>query len=431
MRVRYVETRMMKPSELDPHPLNFRTHPQSQLDALQASIETVGFARPLEAYLVDGRVRLVDGHGRRELDNDTEVPVVIYDFDEDDARLYMATVDPISALAGQDDERLRALLAEVQAPAGPLADLLDSMAPLDGGGGNATPDPGAQIDRAEELREKWQTERGQLWEIGAHRLLCGDSTDASDVARLMGGERADVLFTSPPYDRQRDYGADIGDWLALMCGVFSVIQVEEDAQILVNLGLIYENGEWREYWAPWLAWMNDNGWRRFAWYVWDQGPGLPGDWNGRLAPSHEFIFHLNQTAERARKTKESKWAGHANHGTGLRQKDGTVSDYTHIGRAVQQRKIADSVIRVMRHKARGIEVSHPAVFPVGLVSEMLESFSDINDITYEPFLGSGTTMVAAEQLGRRCYGMEIEPKYVAVALERMSGLGLTPVLAHG
>lgn len=130
MRVRYVETRMMRPSELDPHPLNFRTHPQSQLDALQASIDTVGFARPLEAYLVDGRVRLVDGHGRRELEGDDEVPVVIYDFDEDDARLYMATVDPISALAGQDDERLRALLAEVQAPAGPLADLLDSMAPL-------------------------------------------------------------------------------------------------------------------------------------------------------------------------------------------------------------------------------------------------------------------------------------------------------------
>lgn len=140
---------------------------------------------------------------------------------------------------------------------------------------------------------------------------------------------------------------------------------------------------------------------------------------------------MNRSAERARKTKDSKWAGHANHGTGLRQKDGTVSDYTHIGRPVQARKIGDSVIRVMRHKARGIEVSHPAVFPTELVTEMLGSFSDAGDIAYEPFLGSGTTMVAAEQLGRRCYGMEIEPKYVAVALERMSGMGLTPRLAGG
>jgi DNA modification methylase len=125
---------------------------------------------------------------------------------------------------------------------------------------------------------------------GGHRLLCGDATSASDVARLMDGEEADICFTSPPYAQQRDYKTGPQDWHALMQGVFSVLPVKHGAQVLVNLGLVHHDGEWLPYWDSWIEWMRSAGWRRFGWYVWDQGPGLPGDWNGRLAPSHEFIF---------------------------------------------------------------------------------------------------------------------------------------------
>jgi DNA modification methylase len=120
----------------------------------------------------------------------------------------------------------------------------------------------------------------------------------------MAGEEADICFTSPPYAQQRDYKSGPQDWDALMEGVFSLLPAKHDAQVLVNLGLVHRDGEWLPYWDGWIEWMRSAGWRRFGWYVWDQGPGLPGDWNGRLAPSHEFIFHFNRVAEGARKTKD-------------------------------------------------------------------------------------------------------------------------------
>jgi DNA modification methylase len=93
----------------------------------------------------------------------------------------------------------------------------------------------------------------------------------------MNGQKADLCFTSPPYGQQRDYESGIKDWLGLMQGVFSNLQMAEDGQVLVNLGLIHREGEWLPYWDPWIEWMRKRGWRRFAWYVWDQGPGMPGD----------------------------------------------------------------------------------------------------------------------------------------------------------
>jgi DNA modification methylase len=141
---------------------------------------------------------------------------------------------------------------------------------------------------------------------GGHRLLCGDATIASDVERLMDGEEAEICFTSPPYAQQRDYKTGPQDWDALMRGVFSILPVKHGAQVLVNLGLVHHDGEWVAYWDGWIEWMRSAGWRRFGWYVWDKGFALPGDWNGRLAPSHEFVFHFNRVAEHPRKTKQKK-----------------------------------------------------------------------------------------------------------------------------
>jgi DNA modification methylase len=345
--------------------------------------------------------------------------MVAVGWSEAQRRAYVLADNKLALNAGWDTELLKVELAELKAEDFDLAltgfsgDELNKLLiePIEDGQTEADETPEVQPDPV--------TRAGDVWVMGRHRLMCGDSTNPQHIERLMAGKEADICFTSPPYGQQRDYkSGGISDWDALMQGVFSLLPLKHDAQVLVNLGLIHRDGEWLPYWDAWIEWMRATGWRRFGWYVWDQGPGLPGDWKGRLAPSHEWVFHFNRVAERARKTKESKWAGHANHGSGLRAADGSVTGYTAAGKPVQDRKIPDSVIRVMRHKARGIEVAHPAVFPVDLVSEMLTAFSDPDDIVFEPFCGSGTQMISAQKNGRSCYGMELAPEYADVAVRR-------------
>ena len=278
---------------------------------------------------------------------------------------------------------------------------------------------------------------GRLVLKSKHRMLCGDSTSAADVERLMGGERAALLFTSPPYGNQREYTEasreHLTDWDRLMQGVFANAEeaMRDDGQILVNLGLIHRDGEWLPYWEGWIEWMRSQGWR-FGWYVWDQGSGMMGDWNGRLAPSFEFIFHFNKTSVQPTKCVETKAASQkkgmqsrdrmlgGEDVPGMRGADGVVKPMVSAGAMGQEFKIPDSVIRQTRHLANDIaRKNHPATFPVGLPSLFAKAWPGI---VYEPFSGSGTTLIAAEQLGQPCYAMELEPRYVDVAIRRYENL---------
>jgi DNA modification methylase len=263
---------------------------------------------------------------------------------------------------------------------------------------------------------------GDIWCLGDHRLACGDSTDAATVARLMGADRATLLFTSPPYGNQRDYTTGgVSDWDALMQGVFATLDhaVTRDGQLLVNLGLIHRDGEWLPYWSGWLDWMRAQGWRRFGLYAWDQGPGLPGDWNGRLSPAFELVFHFNREARRPNKIIPCRWAGHVNSEKGgLRAKDGTVGEWQHAGQGVQETRIPDSVLRITRHKARGIETEHPAVFPVALPEFLMRAYADEGDVVFEPFGGAGTSIIAGQRTGRRVRAIELAPAYVDLAIAR-------------
>jgi DNA modification methylase len=237
---------------------------------------------------------------------------------------------------------------------------------------------------------------------------------------------ARLCFTSPPYGNQRDYtSGGISDWDGLMRGVFAHLPMAGDGQVLVNLGLIHRDNEVIPYWDAWLSWMRQQGWRRFAWYVWDQGPGMPGDWAGRFAPSFEFVFHFNRESRKPNKIVPCKHAGQESHlradgsSTAMRGKDGEVGGWTHKGQPTQDTRIPDSVIRVMRHKGKiGQDIDHPAVFPVALPEFVIEAYTDAGDIVFEPFGGSGTTMLAAERTGRICRSVEIAPEYVDVAIKR-------------
>lgn len=274
-------------------------------------------------------------------------------------------------------------------------------------------------DDVPEVPVEATTQPGDIYVLGKHRVMCGDSTNPEHVARLMDGQKADLCFTSPPYLQQRDYTKEgkekVQDWDGLMCGVFANLKMKPKGQVLVNLGLVHRNNEWISYWDPWIRWMKSAGWNRFGWYVWHQGAGMPGDWAGRFAPSHEFVFHFNKEALRPQKTRDCKHAGEAHTGKGQRGKDGKVK-YRSTGKApIQEKAISDSVFLIPRQSAKTNAGGHPAPYPVQLPEIAIQSWPGL---VYEPFLGSGTTLIAAEQNGQPCFGMEISPNYCDVIVKR-------------
>lgn len=231
-------------------------------------------------------------------------------------------------------------------------------------------------------------------------------------------DAVDAVFTSPPYGQQRDYGEKITDWRALVSGAMVSVVANEKTQFLVNLGLIHRDGEVIEYWNDLVSDMRNRGYRLFGWYVWDKGFGLPGDWNGRLAPAHEWVFHFNVKARKANKwvtTNQRKASG-----SGLRSKDGTLKGIQSPDKCGQEHKIADSVFRIFPHMLRrGPESGHPAVFPVDLPEQMCLSFTDADETVLDPFMGSGTTGVACIKTGRKFIGIEKEPSYFEISLKRI------------
>jgi hypothetical protein len=275
---------------LIPYARNARTHDDDQVAQIAASIVEFGWTNPI---LVDAEGGIVAGHGRllaAEKLGLEAVPVVVLDhLTPAQRRAYVIADNKLALNAGWNEELLAAELHALNGEGFDLAltgfsdaELDALMAPL---GSEADDADSAEEDAADEMPSPPRepvSRAGDLWVVGDHRLLCGDSTDASVVARVMNGERAALLFTSPPYGNQRDYTTGgVGDWDTLMHGVFAAPPVTDSAQLLINLGLIHRDNEWQPYWNAWLDCMRQQGWRRFGLYVWDQGPGLPGDWNGR------------------------------------------------------------------------------------------------------------------------------------------------------
>jgi DNA modification methylase len=389
--------------------------------------------------LVDGVNGVIAGHGRllaaRRLGL-TEVPVIeLGHLSPNQKRAYIIADNKLALAAGWDEELLHLEMGDLATAGFDLALTGFSDDELEAVLSVADDDDQGELDSlpaessSEDIPEtpvNPVSRFGDVWILGAHRLICGDASDPSVVSSLMQGDQAGLCFTSPPYGTQRDYtSGGITDWEGLMRGVFAQLPMTFDAQVLVNLGLIHRDNEVIPYWDGWLAWMRTQSWRRFAWYVWDQGPGMPGDWAGRLAPSFEFIFHFNRESRKPNKIVPCKHAGQESHlrpdgsSTAMRNKAGEVGGWQHAGLPTQETRIPDSVIRLMRHKGKiGKDIDHPAVFPVALPEFVITAFTDPNDLVFEPFGGSGSTLLACQRTGRQGRAVEIAPEYVDVAIQR-------------
>ena len=411
-----------KVADLIPYARNSRTHSDEQITKIASSIREFGFLNPV---IVDGQNGIIAGHGRVMAAQKLgliEIPVLQADHLSDaQKRAYIIADNRLALDAGWDAEMLRVEFAELAdldfdlELTGFTLDEIDALEP------EQLTEGLTDEDAVPEAPEEPVSKLGDVWQLGNHRLMCGDSTSIDAVETLMAGQKADMVFTSPPYAQQREYKKEISDWDALMNGVFGILPVKSGAQILVNLGLVHGKGRVDCYWDKWLNFMDSAEWPLFGWYVWDKGFGLPGNWNGRLAPAHEFIFHFSKGGNKSANKwvdKKPENVGKPKHGTGLRGKNGEMSGISSPESGAQPTKVADSVIRVSPHMARQGSNTHPAMFPVALCEAMYKSYAKAGDWAYEPFSGSGTSIIACEKMGMHCAAMELAPDYTDIAIKR-------------
>jgi DNA modification methylase len=230
-----------------------------------------------------------------------------------------------------------------------------------------------QENRAEELREKWGVETGQLWQIGEHRLICGDCTDKAVVERVMGGERARSTITDPPFFVRDDEWDKFDDFFSFTFNWFSLCSEKSEivASFFADKSLPL---------LPKVAERVGVPFRRSL--IWNKPAG--SQMAGASKDGYWYDFELIQvygekTTPVIKKTKMSFF------------------DYRTI-----------------------IGQEHGAEKPAGVYGEIVEGYTIKNDIVLEPFSGTGTNMVACQNLSRRCRAVEISPAYVAVTLQRMA-----------
>jgi DNA modification methylase len=428
---RVKEYRKVRACDLVPHEKNWRSHPDSQSRALRDLLREIGFAGAILArVLPDGRLGVIDGHLRIETMGKREVGVLVTDLTAEEAEKVLLTYDPISAMATADQARLEALLASVHTDSPAIAAMLEKFA------GEAAwqmlnpsqelVDPPAQFDKAGELQKKWKTRAGQLWQIGAHRLLCGDATRAEDVVRLMDGQRAVLFATDPPYAVGYTGGSHPQSW-----GNKGAANKDKDwsGQYLEANRADVKNTEQAglELYRGFVEMAIKHAITRdAAWYCWHASRRqamLEAIWNQFGAFVHQQIIWIKSRPV-------------LTYSLYLWQHEPCLFGWIRgekpkTFRAEAGQRAGEFPTTVWAIPSSEIETdAHPTSKPCKLFALPMEMHTERGDICYEPFSGSGSQLVAAQQLGRRCYAMEKSAPFVAVALERMAALGLKPELVR-
>jgi len=360
-----------------------------------------------------------------------------------------------------------------------LRAIIDAAQDEEGGGsGGDGVDAEPQIDKAAELQKKWGTERGQVWRLGNHRLMCGDSTKAEDAARLMGGETAELLHADPPYGmgKEKD-GVENDNLYASKLDAFQMQWWRVFRRHLTDNASAYIWGNAEDLWRLWyvgglkdserLTFRNEIAWakaggqgigseshRQYAtaserclfFMLGEQGFNNNADnywkgWNSiveyletnrkiagwsikdtkRIAGhSEKSGCHWFDKSQWSMPTEEvyKSWQREANNNAFKRDYDELKRDFyatrAYFNNTHDNMTDVWSFGRVTGDERHG----HATPKPVKMIARAIMSSSPDNGTVVEPFSGSGTTLVACEQLGRRCRAMEISPSYVAVAIQR-------------
>lgn len=384
---------------LVPYERNARTHSPEQVAQIAASIQEFGFTNPI---LVAADAGILAGHGRLAAAKDmglAEVPVIVLDhLSAEQRRAYVLADNKLALNAGWDEELLATELQELQLAEfdlsllgwsdEELADLLPGVEQLDPegmGDGDAVPEPPAEP----------VTKPGDVWLLGNHRVMCGDSTVITDVERLMDGGLADLLLTDPPYN------------VAVVGGNHSLSPEERKKQG----GLVIENDS-----------MSDEDFRQFlrdvysaadavikpggVFYIWHadsegynfRGAARDVGWQVRqcLVWNKNSLVMGRQDYHWKHEPCLYGWKEGAGHYWGSDRSQTTVLDFNRPSRNGE----------------------HPTMKPVELFQYQLENSTKRGDLVLDLFGGSGTTAIAAEQTSRQARLMELDPRYCDVIVKR-------------
>jgi DNA modification methylase len=358
-------------ADLIPAPYNPRQSTAKQEKHLKESLEKFGMVEPIifnkqTGYIVGGhfRVRELKKLGIKEIE------CVIVDLNEDDEKELNIRLNANTGswdwdtLANDwDVVDLEAWGLEI-----PQFDMVEELEASEDD--YEVPEGGMETDIV----------IGDLFEIGEHRLLCGDSTDSDAVARLMNGEKADMVFTDPPYGNGSSgkYGrGQLGVRTILSDENFNVVNDFFNLRVCDVYVFFLQ---WRTFKEA-IQTLENNNLQLKTIAVWDKkNAGLNGA--GGMSEQWEAIIVAGNV-------KYSRFGG--------------------------------NVFSISREQKKRIDSPHPHQKPIELLNNVLEYFQDYN-LLLDPFLGSGSTMVAAHQLKRRCFGLELEPKYCQVIIDRMRKL---------
>ena len=379
----------LKPAAYNPRKNLSEKDPEYQ--RIKKSIETFGYVDPV---IVNADYTVIGGHQRLKVlkgMGEASIDVVVVDLPKDQEKALNVALNKITG--DWDLQQLSIVLSELKEEDFDISITGFSEEELKGideelfGKAKQEFDTEPQISRAEELRKEWGTELGQMWQCGDHRVICGDCTDPAVVERVMEGEKAGCVVTDPPYavfGSSTGIGENITDDKMIQPFCRAVYQMAVDATD--NNTHIYIHCDWKSFNA-WWGQLSRFDLKPLNCIVWDKGDGGLGT---NYTNRHEFILFLNRTPKQTKMTSSPK---------GLKQVHGIAN--------VQRFNVLQNNDRL-----------HNAGKPIPLESVFISASTVKGESVIDFFLGSGTTMIACENLGRKCRGCEIDPGYVAVILQR-------------
>lgn len=440
-----------------------------EIDDIRASIRRFGFVAP--AIWDERTGRIAAGHGRRLAViamRDAREPapsgIIVDDkgtwcipvrrgwasTSDAEADAYLVADNQLTISGGWDEKELAVLLSSVaeadetllETLGFPDDDLSELLASVGDGGGEQDAAPDEDWAPPQPEPAAVVTQPGDIWHLGAHRVLCGDCRNPSDVTRLLDGVPVNVAFTSPPYASQRKYDESSGfrpiapteyvNWFeAVQANVGAVLA--EDGSWFVNIKEHCDGGQ-RDLYVKDLtiAHVRRWGWRFVDELCWVHS-GLPGTWDNRHKNQFEPIFHFS----RGRHIKFSPLANgiessaaFAYSGELKQARTGNPISWnggsTGAGEGIA---LPGNVLTIAKSREA---IQHEAMFPVALPAWFLRAYSDPGDIVLDPFMGAGTTLIAAQQQDRIAYGTEISPAYCDVIARRYQAhTGEIPLLQRG